>query len=91
MVSFPLPDADGRARILGVYLDAIEHHVDTALVADATEGMSGADLRELVRSGLLGVEGIIATEDLLAQIPDPDRDPEPPPPASPVRSGGRYL
>ena len=90
MVTFPLPDAEARERILRVYLGSIDHRVDAGVVAGATEGCTGADLREQVRGALLRAEGPLATQDLLAMIAPSDAG---------VRSGatdahrpgGRYL
>jgi ATPase family associated with various cellular activities (AAA) len=48
IVRFPLPARTARAAILARYLREMEHEVDVDRVAGATEGATGADLRELV-------------------------------------------
>jgi hypothetical protein len=62
IVDISLPDADARARILSVYLRKIdtakshrgrEWKDGIASVAAVTDGATGADLRELVRRGVL--------------------------------------
>jgi ATPase family associated with various cellular activities (AAA) len=55
IITFPLPDLDARERILEVYLRSVDHRVDLGRIARATSGATGADLREFVRSALLGV------------------------------------
>lgn len=72
IVSFPLPDVRARRRILDVYLRSVDHRVDTERVARATEGKSGADLREYVRSAVLDASGGVETQDLL-RIAEDDR------------------
>jgi len=53
VVEMPLPAAGQRAEILGRYLGPLVDRVDVGALAAATEGASGADLRELVRRGVL--------------------------------------
>lgn len=70
IVMFPLPGEDARRQILDVYLGPIDHTVDTAAVARAAEGRTGADLRECVRAALLTAAGPLVTEDLLHAVED---------------------
>jgi hypothetical protein len=72
VVTFPMPDRAARERILDVYLAALDHDVNIGAAARRTEGMSGAGLRELVRSALLAAEGSLTTDDIMAQIPKAD-------------------
>jgi SpoVK/Ycf46/Vps4 family AAA+-type ATPase len=77
IVAFPVPDDEGRRRILDVYLRSVEHRVDTEVVAKAAQGRTGADLRECVRAALLVASGPIQTEDVLRAVggrSNPDRD-----------------
>jgi len=53
LIEVPPPDASGRAQILTRYLRDLDNAVDVALVAAATTGMTGADLRELVSDAVL--------------------------------------
>lgn len=53
IVTVPLPDQAGRGAILERYLAHVPNDVDIQLVARATEGASGADLRELVSSAVI--------------------------------------
>jgi len=53
VVRVDLPDRNARAAILRRYLEKIEHEVNVETVAAATEGTSGADLRELVGLALI--------------------------------------
>ncbi|HEV51686.1 MAG TPA: AAA family ATPase [Thermoprotei archaeon] len=50
LVEVPLPDKAGREEILNLYLKKIKLNgeVDMAYLISSTEGMSGADLKELV-------------------------------------------
>ena len=89
IVSFPLPDAAARRKILEVYLRSIQHRVDTARVAEATEGKTGADLREYVRSAVLNTTDVVDTETLLKMVEE-DVRPQPAP-ARPVRPARDYL
>ena len=89
VVTFPLPDAAARKQILSVYLQQVDHEVDLATAAEATEGRSGADLREYVREALLRSENRVTTDDLLFSVP-PDLDASPAAPESPPKTG-RYL
>ena len=57
LIEVPPPDQPGRAAILERYLRDLDNAVDIARVAAATNGMSGADLRELVSDGVLHTSG----------------------------------
>jgi SpoVK/Ycf46/Vps4 family AAA+-type ATPase len=87
-----MPDVDARSQILDVYLEALDHDVDVASVARRTEGMSGADLREVVRGALLAADADLTTSDVLAQIPRRATDEFKPAAAGPdVAKGVQYL
>jgi ATPase family associated with various cellular activities (AAA) len=90
IVQFPVPDAEARRRILDVYLGALEHRVDTSRVAAVTEGKTGADLREYVRSAVLNASDVVETEDLLKIVAD-DRERTEPPIRRPLRPTRDYL
>jgi SpoVK/Ycf46/Vps4 family AAA+-type ATPase len=74
IITFPLPDAPAREEILHVYLRSVDHSVDVPRIAMATEGKTGADLREFVRAALLGAvlhsSEKLQTEDLLHVVED---------------------
>jgi SpoVK/Ycf46/Vps4 family AAA+-type ATPase len=55
VVTVPPPDRAGRAGILERYLRTLDVTVDVAAVAAKTDGLTGADLRELVSLALLHV------------------------------------
>jgi SpoVK/Ycf46/Vps4 family AAA+-type ATPase len=58
VVTVPPPDRDGRAAILERYLRGVDDErldVDVGRVAAATDGATGADLRELVTRAVLHV------------------------------------
>jgi hypothetical protein len=73
VLAFPLPDSDARARILEVYLRSLDHDVDILAIAGRTEGLSGADLRELVRGAWLRAERP-TTEDVVGTLADTGDD-----------------
>jgi hypothetical protein len=52
-IEVPLPDRVARAAILERYLRDVEANVDVPAIARATEGASGADLRDLVTEAVL--------------------------------------
>jgi len=68
IVTVPLPDLAAREQILRLYLPGVDRThpgadvtgVDAASLAAEVDGLSGADLRELVRRAVLefGVEGV---------------------------------
>jgi hypothetical protein len=68
ILEVPLPDAAGRAAILGRYLGSLAERVDVPAVAAVTEDASGADLRELVRRGVLHTGDEIDTASLLSLV-----------------------
>jgi len=68
IVEFPIPSREARGRILASYLASIEHRVDLEVAADATQSLTGADLREIVRIAVLRSEEPLTTDDLLAGI-----------------------
>ena len=78
VVDVPPPDAAGRAAILTRYLRSVAGPVDAARVAAATDGATGADLRELVtlavlhtsRPGASGPAGAVDTALLLRLAAD---------------------
>lgn len=53
VVTLPPPDAALRARLLGRYLGALGHGIDLAHVAEALDGATGADIKEVVRRVVL--------------------------------------
>jgi hypothetical protein len=68
LIEVPLPDAGLRAAILRRYLGPLAGRVAVADVADATDGASGADLRELVRRAVLVEGDQLDTSTLLALV-----------------------
>jgi hypothetical protein len=71
ILEVPRPTEEGRRRILRSYLEPLGPDVldavDVARVAAATDGATGAELRELVRLGVLHTGGDLGTE-LLVQL-----------------------
>lgn len=65
IVEVPLPEAAGRSKILRRYLDPLGLDIDVVRLAEATEGLCGADLRELVRRAVLEYGASFTTEHLL--------------------------
>lgn len=62
-IEVPLPDRAVRAAILERYLRDVEADVDVPAIARATEGASGADLRDLVTEAVLAAaDAPISTE-----------------------------
>jgi SpoVK/Ycf46/Vps4 family AAA+-type ATPase len=53
VLNFPLPDRDMRRKILDKVLARIDADVDTEVLADATDGYSGSDLRLVIREAVL--------------------------------------
>ena len=69
IVYVPVPDAEGRRRILEIQTGPmpLADDVDLAALADKTERFSGADLENLVRkAGLLALRANLATETVTA-------------------------
>jgi SpoVK/Ycf46/Vps4 family AAA+-type ATPase len=89
IITFPMPDAEARRRILEVYLRAIPHDVDTAAIAEAADGKTGADLREYVRSAVLNATDVVDTETILRMLED-DVRPRPAPKRR-AQSSREYL
>jgi cell division protease FtsH len=67
IIEIPLPDAGLRASILRRYLGTLGGPTDIAAVAAATDGASGAALRELVRRAVL-VDGDAFTTTTLLRL-----------------------
>lgn len=86
IIEFPLPDEQARRQILEVYLQSLDHRVDIGRVARDTDGKTGADLREYVRSALLAADDTLDTEDFVRFLADL-------PPGNDVTrdSKGKYL
>lgn len=68
IVEVPLPDEAQRAAILRRYLGRLGSDVDATVIAGATTGASGADLRELVRRCVLEHGEEITTAALLQVV-----------------------
>lgn len=67
IIEIPLPDAGLRASILTRYLGEMAEAIDVRAVAAATDGASGAALRELVRRAVL-VDGDAFTTATLLRL-----------------------
>jgi SpoVK/Ycf46/Vps4 family AAA+-type ATPase len=65
IVDMPPPPLEARRRILDHYLAHLDGDFDTTRLATATEGATGADLREIVRHAVLTTDGEITTQRLL--------------------------
>lgn len=61
------PNVDGRLAILERYLVWCDTALDLAAVARATDGATGADLKELVRATVLETADDVTTDALLTQ------------------------
>jgi transitional endoplasmic reticulum ATPase len=61
------PGVEGRVAILERYLAWCDAALDVQAVARATDGATGADLKELVRAKVLHTADAVTTEALLAQ------------------------
>lgn len=66
VVPLALPDAGQRRDILGVYLRSVSHEADLDALARRADGLSGADLREVVRSAVLDAEANVVSHDELS-------------------------
>ncbi|MDH7593759.1 MAG: ATP-binding protein [Methanomicrobiales archaeon] len=68
VVEFPMPDEGTRRMILEKILQNVEHDCDLDILAVRTEGFSGADLRVMVKEGLISAlsrsSGRIGMEDI---------------------------
>ena len=67
VIEMRAPRPEGRARILERYLAAFPG-VDIARVVQATEGATGADLRDLARRAYLASRGDVTTEAVLGAV-----------------------
>ncbi len=74
MLNFPLPDLNTRKRILEKILEPINANVDTATLAEMTDGYSGSDLRLVIREAVLNAllenRRELCQQDLLNSIDD---------------------
>ncbi len=72
VLNFPLPDQEMRRMILDKVLSHIDADVDTAKLAEMTEGYSGSDLRLVIREAVLNALLVdrrkLGQEDLLESI-----------------------
>jgi len=73
LIEIPLPNKAGRREILQLYLRKVRAEgVDPGVVADMTEGMSGADLRDLVtEAGMTAIRNdrkVIASRDIMTAL-----------------------
>jgi hypothetical protein len=69
VIEMTAPRPEGRARILERYLAAFPD-VDIHRVVQATEGATGADLRDLARRAYLATRGEVTTAAVLAAVSD---------------------
>lgn len=67
VVPLALPDEHQRRDILAVYLRSVAHEGDLDALAQRAEGLSGADLREVVRSAVLDSQADVVSHDELSQ------------------------
>jgi transitional endoplasmic reticulum ATPase len=72
VITLPMPDADLRARILEGHLAALGLAIDYPALADALEGASGADVKEVVRRAVLE-HGESFSQDQLLEIAESGR------------------
>jgi cell division protease FtsH len=82
IIEVPLPDTTQRAGILRRYLGALVDGINVESIARVTDGASGADLRELVRRGVLEKGDAVDTTTLRRLVSSG---------AWSVRSAGLYL
>lgn len=68
VLDVPLPDLAGRTQILARYVAPLDARVDLRAVARATEGYTGADLRELVSNAVLQAGADPLTTDRLLTL-----------------------
>jgi len=68
IIDVPLPGPEQRSAILHRYLGPLAGSVDVTAVSRATDGASGADLRELVRRAVLASGDEVTTGALLALV-----------------------
>jgi hypothetical protein len=67
VIKMEAPNVEGRRAILGRYLAWCDTALDLDAVARATEGATGADLKELVRATVLETDDAVTTAALLHQ------------------------
>ncbi|HWJ10048.1 MAG TPA: ATP-binding protein [Nocardioides sp.] len=67
VIKMEAPGLEGRLAILRRYLAWSDADLDLAAVARATDGATGADLKELVRATVLETSDSVTTADLLTQ------------------------
>ena len=70
VIHLDAPSLEGRLAILERYLSWSGAELDLAAVARATDGATGADLKELVRAVVIDTDDIVTTAALLAQAAD---------------------
>jgi hypothetical protein len=84
VIKMEAPGLDGRLAILQRYLSWCDTVLDLESVARATDGATGADLKELVRATVLETSDEVTTEALLAQARTGPWRP-------PAQAAGHYL
>lgn len=67
VIRMEAPGVEGRLAILERYLAWCDTDLDLPAVARATDGATGADLKELVRATVLGTNDAVTTAALLAE------------------------
>lgn len=67
VITMEAPGYEGRLAILRRYLGWTVESIDVAAVARATDGATGADLKELVRATVLATSDHVTTDALIAQ------------------------
>lgn len=67
VIRMEAPGVEGRLAILERYLAWCDAALDLPAVARATDGATGADLKELVRATVLGTDDAVTTAALLAE------------------------
>lgn len=67
VVYLGLPSEEARRAILELYLAKVDHVADVGSLAGQSAGLSGADLREVVRSAVLDAEADVVTHDDMAR------------------------
>ncbi len=69
VVEMRAPELEGRVLVLRRYLSRFPD-VDLVRVAAATDGATGADLRDVARRAVLATEGKVTTRALLDAVAD---------------------
>lgn len=80
-IEVPRPGRQARTGILQGLLDHTDHKVDLPTVVDLADGLTAADLREVVRDAALTVTGPITSADLIERVQQ----------RTDMRSAGVYL